>query len=179
VQRLHANHLRYDELRIKLLLAVKDAAHIFQNKWTGGFTLESVWEMRTLEAASCARKCKTAGQELVRSSRVFASLFAVSSNLVDDPYKSNLKRSGIKDPLTESGLLCLSYDLKIINSFIWHFLKKNVKWNSEVRQWLSAPWRGLRLFVSAWVSVGLPSCLDRALAHHTCGFLASWPPLRR
>jgi hypothetical protein len=24
----------------------------------------------------------------------------------------------------------------------------------------------------AWVSVGLPSCLDRALANHTCGFLA-------
>jgi hypothetical protein len=32
--------------------------------------------------------------------------------------------------------------------------------------------RGLRLFVSAWVSVGLPSCLDRALARLTCGFLA-------
>jgi hypothetical protein len=28
------------------------------------------------------------------------------------------------------------------------------------------------IFVSAWVSVGLPSCLDRALAHRTCGFLA-------
>ena len=26
-------------------------------------------------------------------------------------------------------------------------------------------------FVSAWVSVGLPSCLDRALVHRTCGFL--------
>ena len=30
----------------------------------------------------------------------------------------------------------------------------------------------VQLFVSAWVSVGLPSCLDRALAHRTCGFLA-------
>jgi hypothetical protein len=26
--------------------------------------------------------------------------------------------------------------------------------------------------VSVWVSVGLSSCLDRALAHRTCGFLA-------
>ena len=31
--------------------------------------------------------------------------------------------------------------------------------------------RGLRLFVSAWVSVGLPSCVGHALAHHIPGFL--------
>ena len=29
----------------------------------------------------------------------------------------------------------------------------------DERQWSAAPWRGLRLFVSAWVSVGLPSSL--------------------
>jgi hypothetical protein len=35
----------------------------------------------------------------------------------------------------------------------------------NLRQWLAAPWRGLRLCVLAWVSVGRSSHLDRALAH--------------
>jgi hypothetical protein len=42
----------------------------------------------------------------------------------------------------------------------------------DVRPWLVESWLGLRFFVSVWVSVGLPSCLDRALAHRNCGFLS-------
>ncbi len=36
-----------------------------------------------------------------------------------------------------------------------------------MRQWSAAPWRGLRFFVSAWVSVGRSSTLGSALVHHT------------
>ena len=35
----------------------------------------------------------------------------------------------------------------------------------DVRQWSAVPWRGLRLCVSAWVSVGRPSPVGRALTH--------------
>ena len=41
----------------------------------------------------------------------------------------------------------------------------------NLRRWSAAPWRGLRLSMSAWVSVGLPSRLDRALAHRIRGLL--------
>ncbi len=41
----------------------------------------------------------------------------------------------------------------------------------DVRQWSAATWRGLRLFVSVWVSVGLPLCMDRVLAHRFREFL--------
>jgi hypothetical protein len=44
-----------------------------------------------------------------------------------------------------------------------------------VRQWSAAPWRGLRLFASTWVSVGIPLCLDRAVVHHFREFLTCWP----
>jgi hypothetical protein len=36
-----------------------------------------------------------------------------------------------------------------------------------MRIWSTAPGRGVRLYVSVWVSVGLPSCLDRALVHES------------
>ncbi len=35
----------------------------------------------------------------------------------------------------------------------------------NLRRWSAAPWRGLRLYVSVWVSVGRSSNLDHALAH--------------
>jgi hypothetical protein len=44
-------------------------------------------------------------------------------------------------------------------------------WGRGFRCGASVFWRGIRLLVSVWVSVGLPSCLDRALAHRTFGFL--------
>jgi hypothetical protein len=37
--------------------------------------------------------------------------------------------------------------------------------------------RGLRLCMSAWVSVGLPSRLDRVFAHRIRGLLVSLPRL--
>ncbi len=43
--------------------------------------------------------------------------------------------------------------------------------SSRLETMVATPWRGLRLFVSDWVSVGIPSCLDRALVHRIRGFL--------
>ncbi len=47
----------------------------------------------------------------------------------------------------------------------------------DLRQWSVTPWWRSRFFVSPWVSVGLPSCLDRALTHHSRGCLVCWPHL--
>ena len=53
----------------------------------------------------------------------------------------------------------------------------------NLRQWSAVPWRGLRLCVSAWVSVGRPSPLGRALAHRIrvmggCVIWVRWAPHR-
>ncbi len=55
----------------------------------------------------------------------------------------------------------------------------------DVRPWSVVPWRGFWFFVSAWVSVGLPSCLDHVfpivlsipqlyllVSHHTDSFIS-------
>ncbi len=47
----------------------------------------------------------------------------------------------------------------------------------NLRWWSVTPWWGLRLYMSAWVSVGLPSRLDRVFAHRIRGLLVCWPRL--
>ena len=72
---------------------------------------------------------------------MFACLVAVSSNLVDDPYKSNLTRSGIKAPSMESILLWSSirrqknqllHDIAQNNQFLQNIAleKKEMKKNN-------------------------------------------------
>jgi hypothetical protein len=41
----------------------------------------------------------------------------------------------------------------------------------NLRRWSAAPWQGLRLCMSALVSVGLPSSLDHVFEHHIRGLL--------
>jgi hypothetical protein len=56
-----------------------------------------------------------------------------------------------------------------LSSDYFYSSKKCPRWKMRKRK--ETAWRGLRLFASAWVSVGLPLCLDRALAHRFREFL--------
>jgi hypothetical protein len=57
-------------------------------------------------------------------------------------------KTGVNCGMDTSSVMCLLHDMRL---------------------WLVASWWGVRFWVSDWVSVGIPSCLDRVLAHHIRG----------
>ncbi len=68
--------------------------------------------------------------------------------------------------LNSDGDYCMVYhtqfqDLSSRNVTVTHVTSSDQCFLHNLRRWSVTPWRGLRLWMSDWVSVGLPSRLDR------------------
>ena len=101
-------------------------------------------------------------------SLVVCQVFPYQSLLIQGPLPS--LKSGVSPNLVR--LICIVPEFVFTNSGCSRS-QKMVKKKEKKQTFFSLR----RVCVSAWVSVGLPSCLDRALAHRIRGFLACLPHL--
>ncbi len=70
-----------------------------------------------------------------------------------------------------SSIFRLFQDFNSRNITVANATSSGQRFLHNLRRWSAAPWRGLRVYMSAWVSVGLPSRLDRVFAHRIRGLL--------